>query len=218
MTHGEPRAETRSPLVFEALLEARAEADSAAEAAAIDRILKRRFRAEKAIFIADMAGFTRGIRVHGFTHVLSMIYEIRRLLGEEIVRAGGTVLKFEADNAFAVFDTVEQAFEACQRTFALIDMRNRERDPEDRIEIGIGLGYGSIYLIGDEDFFGVEVNLASKLGEDTSDGFDVLLTESAYQHLDVDARERYPFESAVTTVSQVEIAYQRYNWKTAAGG
>ena len=40
----------------------------------------------------------------------------------------------------------------------------------------IGLGYGDMLRIGDADVFGAEVNAASKLGEDTAEAWEILVT------------------------------------------
>ena len=43
----------------------------------------------------------------------------------------------------------------------------------------MGIGYGPSLLVGDEDIFGNELNLASKLGEDMAEPNEILLTEAA---------------------------------------
>ena len=53
------------------------------------------------------------------------------------------------------------------------------RPPNDFVGIAIGIGFGSILDLDGEDFFGDEVNLASKLGEDIATGGEVLLTDAA---------------------------------------
>ncbi len=42
----------------------------------------------------------------------------------------------------------------------------------------IGLGYGRVLHIGDQDVFGQEVNAASKLGEDTAKANEILVTDA----------------------------------------
>jgi adenylate cyclase len=50
--------------------------------------------------------------------------------------------------------------------------------PEEQVLLCVGLGYGEMLRIGDEDVFGAEVNAASKLGEDTAKGWDIMVTEN----------------------------------------
>ena len=42
----------------------------------------------------------------------------------------------------------------------------------------VGIGHGRVLKIGDSDVFGHEVNLASKLGEDTAKGHEILVTRA----------------------------------------
>jgi class 3 adenylate cyclase len=56
--------------------------------------------------------------------------------------------------------------------------------PEEQILLGVGLGFGDMLQIGEEDVFGAEVNAASKLGEDIAKGGDILVTEHFRHHLD----------------------------------
>jgi class 3 adenylate cyclase len=55
---------------------------------------------------------------------------------------------------------------------------NRGRPPHERTVFSFGIGTGEVLDLG-RDVFGLEVNLASKLGEDVSRPGEVLLTEAA---------------------------------------
>ena len=86
----------------------------------------------------------------------------------------------EADNLFAVFDDAPAALRAAiamQRVCTEAAPRHAEHD---RVAVAIGVGFGRILDIDGHDFFGHEVNLASKLGEDTASGGEILLTEAAH--------------------------------------
>src|SRR5919199_1182131 len=52
-----------------------------------------------------------------------------------------------------------------------------------------GIGYGEVLIVEDEDLFGSEVNLASKLGEDLAERGEILLTESAFAEVEAERRE-----------------------------
>ena len=48
------------------------------------------------------------------------------------------------------------------------------------LQVSIGIGYGDLhYVTSEDDYYGAEVNLASKLGEDVACGGETLLTEAA---------------------------------------
>jgi len=56
---------------------------------------------------------------------------------------------------------------------------NARRTPEEQIVLCVGVGHGRLLKIGDDDVFGHEVNLASKLGEDTAQSNEILATPAA---------------------------------------
>ncbi len=55
---------------------------------------------------------------------------------------------------------------------------NGDKAAEDQVLLCIGLGYGRVLRIGDNDVFGSQVNAASKLGEDTAQAWEILVTEA----------------------------------------
>ena len=61
---------------------------------------------------------------------------------------------------------------------------NHRRRPEEQILLCLGIGYGRILRIGDEEIFGAEVNAASKLGEDIAGPGEILITDSCRAKLD----------------------------------
>lgn len=79
---------------------------------------------------------------------------------------GGHCLKHEGDSLLVVFDEPEQAL-ACARAMVRATQAANipVRAPEALIEARIGLGYGMVLRIDDDEVWGAEVNAASKLGE-----------------------------------------------------
>jgi class 3 adenylate cyclase len=55
---------------------------------------------------------------------------------------------------------------------------NADKVDEEKVLLCVGLGFGKMLRIGDTDVFGAEVNAASKLGEDTSKAWEILVTEA----------------------------------------
>lgn len=73
-------------------------------------------------------------------------------------------------------------------------------------KICAGIGYGTLLVTGAHgEFFGKEMNLASKLGEDLADGDELFLTEAAYEQL-ADERKKM-FSRKTETVSGNEIIH-----------
>ena len=75
----------------------------------IDRQIHEEFAETHAVLVLDMCGFSRLTARYGIIHFLSMIHRLHGIV-LPIVRAnGGTVVKTEADNVFAVFPDVPPA-------------------------------------------------------------------------------------------------------------
>ncbi|HEY7543836.1 MAG TPA: adenylate/guanylate cyclase domain-containing protein, partial [Blastocatellia bacterium] len=74
----------------------------------------------------------------------------------------------------------------------------------------IGIGYGDTLVIGREDLFGSEMNLASKLGEDLGGKNEILITAAAYGLL---SPEKYICEPARFSVSGIDIDCYRFKEK-----
>ena len=91
-----------------------------------------------------------------------------------------------ADNFIAMF-VFDQPTDAVQAALALHEAF--ERDPimiaeTQTYELCIGIGYGTlIYSSALEGYFGDEMNLASKLGEDLARGKETLLNAPTYNEL-----------------------------------
>jgi class 3 adenylate cyclase len=169
----------------------------------IGRAIWKEFGADKAVFVMDMSGFSLVVRERGIVHYLSMIRRMQKVCRPIIRRHEGKVVKFEADNCFAVFPTVVQAIDAgieINRAFEVVN----EAEPSYRdIEVAIGLDYGPILLLDGKDFFGDPVNLASKLGEDLARPAEILTSNRAYQT--IRAKKKYPGAEVHFSVSGIEI-------------
>lgn len=146
----------------------------------IDRRITEGFERTCAILVLDMCGFSRLTIRHGIIHYLAMIRRMQRTVVPIVEACSGHVVKTEADNVFATFAKVPDAIQCARRIHGDLARAN-EVLPEDwDVLVGIGIGYGPLLLIGDDDVFGSEMNLASKLGEDIASAGEILLTEDAY--------------------------------------
>ncbi len=149
------------------------------KAALIDRQIHEKFEQEKTIFVLDMSGFSRAVQRYGIIHYLTMIRRMRRIVQPIVEKHDGLVVKFEADNCFAVFDHPKQAIEASRAIHHDLSVVNLMTDEDSDIHVSIGIGHGSTLLMCD-DMYGNEMNLASKLGEDVAERNEILLTASAH--------------------------------------
>ncbi len=156
-----------------------------------------RFGQDQATLILDMTGFTRTTRTHGIVSFLLMIHQMHRMTCPSIKTHGGRLIKTEADNLFCLFDTVQAALAAALDIIHRLEMVNFVL-PEDRhLYASIGIGYGRILNIENQDLFGDEVNLSCKLSEDIASRNAILFTEHAHAQLG---------ERADTTRQEVSIS------------
>jgi adenylate cyclase len=177
------------------LLEARNQhPESLAE---IDAEIWRRFGETAAVLVLDMCGFSRLSVRYGITHFLAMIHRLRGIVLPLVAARGGRVVKVDADNVFAVFSEVDAAVGAALAVHQELGRANVFLPADWDLHAAIGIGYGRVLLVGHDDMFGDEVNIASKLGEDVAERGEILLSAAAYAAL-----------AARTEVAVVETAVQ----------
>jgi len=141
------------------------------------------FAQDKAVLVLDMSGFSRTTRQHGIVSFLLMIHQMKLIARPAIEAQGGLILKAEADNLFCLFDTADDAVQAAREIVGRLTTVNVLLPEDRRLYASVGIGYGRILNVADEDIFGDEVNLASKLGEDVAERGAVLLTANAQARL-----------------------------------
>ena len=173
----------------------------------IERQIRDAFERRVAILALDMIGFSRLTVEYGIIHYLAMIHQMAEGATPAVKGNGGTVIKQEADNLFAVFNTPVQALEASLDIFRAFDAINSVVPTERDIFGSIGIGYGETLIVGGEDMFGSEMNLACKLGEDLAEKKEILLTPAAFMALPA---RRYICSPASFSISDMEVNCYRY--------
>jgi adenylate cyclase len=149
-----------------------------ADRAAIDTAITTRFGRTQAVMFTDLVGFSRVVEAFGIVHFLQLIQESEDLFLPLIAEHCGTCLKREGDSLLVVFDAAAQALACAAAMVAATVAANPGRLPEERLEVCIGLGFGTVLRVGGHEVWGAEVNAASKLGEEIARGGEVLVTES----------------------------------------
>lgn len=153
----------------------------------IEKELWDEFGTELAVFVLDMSGFSLLTRKYGIVHYLSMVKRMQ-LTTEPIVKSyGGSMIKYEADNCFAVFPDSLSAVNAALAMQHAFEASNLMTSDDLDIYISCGIDYGRILVIKGEDCFGDAVNRASKLGEDIAAAREVLITKEAMDMIPVEA-------------------------------
>lgn len=163
------------------------QAEAPEERQRIEETIWRQFGAERSVLVLDMSGFSLLTRRHGVIHYLSMVRRMQETVRPIVHHHGGSMVKFEADNGFAVFPDQESAIRAAIEMNEASDRENAQYSAEYGIHLSCGIDHGRILLIEGRDFFGDPVNTASKLGEDIAEPGEILVTNSAMEGLPADS-------------------------------
>jgi class 3 adenylate cyclase len=142
---------------------------------------------EQVVFVLDMSGFSLLTRKHGIVHYLSMVRRMQ-LIAEPIIETyKGKLIKFEADNCFAIFPSVLPAVNAAITLQLAFEAANLTTPDDLDVHIACGIDRGKILLVENKDFFGDPVNRACKLGEDVAAAGEILITREAMLEVPADA-------------------------------
>lgn len=142
---------------------------------------------ENTVFVLDMFGFSLLTRKYGIVHYLSMIRRMQLTVEPIIAGYGGSVIKFEADNCFAVLPDPLAAVRAATTIQHALSASNLLTSDELDVHVSIGIDYGKILIVNNEDIFGDAVNRACKMGEDIGAAGEVLITKEAMDLIPVEA-------------------------------
>lgn len=198
MEHGE---ETRN---FENLLRKRGTDPSGNPA--VEQKIEDRYRGLRAVLVLDSSGFTRITQEHGIIHFLSLVVAMRDIAQPLFERHGANMHWPEADNLYAVFPSAGQAVACAISLQQDVLKANTGRPQASRLNVCIGIGSGSLLCIGEENVYGDEMNVASKLGEDVAEPGEILMTQGAHgeaadvlkQHPELETNPREIQVSGVT--------------------
>jgi class 3 adenylate cyclase len=153
----------------------------------IEETIWAEYGAEYAVFVLDMSGFSMMTRKYGIVHYLSMVRRMQ-LTTEPIVKSyGGRMIKYEADNCFAVFPEPLSAVNAAVAMQHAFTASNLLTSDDLDIYIACGIDYGKLLILEQEDCFGDPVNFASKLGEDIAAAGEILVTKEAMEMIPAQA-------------------------------
>lgn len=174
----------------------------AAERAAFDREVLRSLGRPRAVVFTDTADFTiRSVR-DGILHFMMSFTAAADQAARLVAAHGGEVVKMEGDSLLLRFDGVAAACRAVRDMEVLLRRFNRGRAASERVRFSYGIGWGVVVDL-EDDLFGLEVNLASKLGEDLARPGEALLTPAAVAALDRRWRGRLEPHASLRVVDEV---------------
>jgi len=141
------------------------------------------FGEQWAVMYTDLTGFSRRVAEFGIIHFLQTIFESQRILVPCIEAFDGILVKSEGDSLMVIFRSAHKAVECSLAMQRAVKEYNIDRSEAEQILLCVGLGFGRILRIGDQDVFGAEVNAASKLGEDTANSWEIFVTGSVAEEI-----------------------------------
>ena len=144
-----------------------------------------------AVMFTDLSGFSRQVAEFGIIHFLQIIHESQVIVVPCIDKYDGIMLKIEGDSMLILYRRPDKALASAIAMQKSAKEYNIGRDETEQMLLCIGLGYGKMLRIGDNDTFGAEVNASSKLGEDIADPWEILVTEQFKNNVTV---QSYTFE------------------------
>jgi class 3 adenylate cyclase len=165
------------------------------------------FCQDLAIMSLDMSGFTSLTQRHGIVYYLSLIRRMNLVAGPVINKHGGEIVKFEADDLYAVFEEVHDALRAAVSLNVAYDALNLFSEEERDIFVKIGISFGPVLFVEGSDVYGDAVNISSKLSEDLAQRGEILVGEEAYER--VRCLPGFGFEEIQFNVSGVAIKAYR---------
>lgn len=165
------------------------------------------FGCQRAVLVLDSTGFTRITNSHGIVHYLGILSQLRQTVMPLFDSHGSLRSRSEADNIYAEFESVDAALGAAVAANELVEQQQLMLTETEPFSLCIGIGFGQVLECGKDGLYGAEMNLASKLGEDTADSREVLLTEAAWAELPESQQD--DFEERVTGIVGTSI---RYYW------
>ena len=159
-----------------------------------------------AVLVLDSTGFTKTTREVGIIRSLSRLAQMRAVMVPILEENGCFHYITEADSFIALFPSVPQAMAAVEQGNRAMANKDFVYPNEEAFEICCGIGYGTLLITGDHgEFFGPEMNFASKLGEDTAEARELLLTPAAYQELPPEKQQM--FSQTRNTISKNDLTY-----------
>ena len=162
---------------------------------------------KQAVVFTDTADFTTRTARDGILHFL-MIFDRATEAARKVIKGtGGEIVKVEGDSLLLRYKNPDDACRGVAALEALMGTLNKGRPENEQVRFSYGIGYGDVLDL-DDDMFGLEVNLASKLGEDLAEPGEALLTPAAAAALSP-AMLRRLVEHRVITLGRSTMPVQR---------
>ena len=173
------------------------------------------FGIEKAVFVLDMSRYSSTIYTRGVFHSLEMIRKLRSTGAPIIEQFKSEILEEKADNFLVIFDQPLEAVEAAVVLNQAFDELNKETPELENIYIKVGIDFGKFLRVDGVGFFGLPINLASKLGEDLAERSELLISDTVFER--IKSELKWPVEKIQFSVSGLELTAYKVLFEQKAG-
>lgn len=160
-----------------------------------------------AVMVIDSVGFSRVARQQGILHFLTQMVRAREIIAPVLEKHSAIDVRFEADNAYAVFSHANDAMRAAEAVHQAIRDARVMLTSDEPYQVCIGIGYGELLHAGEEGYFGDQMNLASKLGEDVANGAETLITIET--HAAAEDELTAGFTEDTLSIAGIDLRYAR---------
>jgi adenylate cyclase len=177
---------------------------------ALDKHITESLETVGAVMVCDSSGFTRMTRSQGILHFLAMLMQSYDLSIPIVKQHGGVLIKSEADNLIARFETADAAVACAMEIQDAHFKRNTSLEHEDEhFHVCIGIEYGTFLKL-EDDIFGDAVNVAYKLGEDVAGRSEILVTENVSSMI----KDKLPVVGIGSqNVGNIDMPLYRVEWQ-----
>ena len=177
---------------------------------ALDKEITSSLETTAAVMVCDSSGFTRTTRSKGILHFLALLIQSYELSIPLVKTHGGVLIKNEADNLIAKFDTVDAAAECAMAIQEAHFKRNTSLEHDDEhFHVCIGIEYGKFLKL-EDDIFGDAVNIAYKLGEDIAGRGEILVTQTVASMI----KDKLPVVGVGSqNVGNIDMSLFRVEWQ-----
>lgn len=162
----------------------------------LDRLAQKALFRPRGVVFTDTADFTATTARYGIVHFLMIFNRLVEAVDPVLKEARGRIVKVEADSLLLDFPGADDACRGVIALERLLRRVNTGRPQNERLHFGYGIGFGEVLDI-ERDMFGLEVNLASKIGEDMARPGEALLTPAAAEAIGPQMKARLmPYTTA----------------------
>ncbi len=150
----------------------------------IEKKIWNKYGAYGYVLLIDMSEFSLVTQRYGIVYYLSMIEKMKTVVRPVIESNSGTLVKYVADNVYAIFNSASDAIASAIEINKTLDEINKSTPAEWDICISTGIDYGGFLKTEDGDLFGDAVNCASKLGEDIAQKSEIIISKKAFEQIE----------------------------------